>query len=203
MAKSNSTAALVHIPPDTSVIPYSTEVPGNLEWFDRSRSEYVEWYEQLERFLDDINPEKPGGKLILDDVLDSILKSEMPTGIVSGLLTTFRVTQSARRVYKRREIWNKVVAQTLQLTFTSPIHKDLEFRFTFYQIEQVWQSVDLSEPFLPEDYKKLYSNVSQKFSVGKLRTRIMKFPRLSDYVEYKLRQFKDSFQKFQTNMLGY
>lgn len=186
----------------TRVERYNTDVPGKLKWFEPGSQEYQDWVSQRATFIRDIDPEGQTGKAILDDILDSILDSEIPTGLVGALAKFVKVTRNARTLHKRRQIWYKVVDAVLQMTFTAPTPMEDEFVLSFHQVQHLWRTFG-GESLSPDDYKKLYSTIDTKLRVGKLKNTIIKFPELDRYVGYKLRQFKDSFHRYQLSLIEY
>jgi hypothetical protein len=188
--------------PVTTVDRYDTEVPGKLKWFEPGAKEYQDWVSQRATFIGEIDPEGESGRAILNDMLDTILDSEVPTGLMGALTTFVKATKTARTLHKRRKIWYKVVDAVLQMTFTAPTVLEDEFVLSFHQVQHLWRTFG-GGTLSPDDYKKLYSTIDTKLRVGKLRNRIIRFPELDRYVGYKLRQFKDSFHRYQFSLVEY
>lgn len=181
---------------------YNADLPGKLQWFEPGSKDYQAWVTQRAEFMGEIDAEKESGKLILNDILDSILESEIPTGLVGAVANAIKITSKARILHKRRQTWYKVVDAVLQMTFTAPNHPEDQFVLSFHQVQHLWRTF-AGESLSREDYIKLYSTIDTKLRVGKLKNKIINFPELDRYVSYKLRQFKDSFHRYQLSLVEY
>ena len=180
---------------------YNTDVPGNLRWFDPGSDKYQSWVDQRNNFMKEIDKETPGGKELLNDILDSLLESEIPSGILSTISVALKITRNARNMHKRKQIWYKVIDAVIQLTFTAPSQQDDEFVLNFYQVQHLWRGLGGGHSLSPDDYIKLYSTIDTKLRVGKLKNRVINFPELDRYIGYKIRQFKDSFHRYQLSLI--
>lgn len=184
------------------VAGYKIDVPGKLKWFESGSEEYHNWVTQHNQFIKEIDIETEGGREILTDILDSLLESEIPTGIFGAISVALKLGKKARMMLKRRQLYRNVIDGLLQLTFTAPSNENDEFAFSFYQVQHLWRAFG-GGTLPPKEYKKLYSTVDTKLRVGKLKNKIIKFPELDRYVGYKLRQFKDSFHRYQFSLVEY
>ena len=181
---------------------YDTDVPGKLKWFEPGNEDYTNWVTQRTEFIKEIDAETKDGNEILADILDAVLESEVPTGLINVIATSLKIGKKARVIHKRRQLWRNVINAVIQLTFTAPSHNDDEFIFSFFQVQHLWRGLGGSA-LPPGDYKKLYSTVSTKLLVGKLKNKIINFPELDIYVAYKLRQFRVSFHRYQVSLIEY
>lgn len=182
--------------------PYKTDLPGKLKWFESGSEEYQNWVSQRSQFIKEIDKDTASGKEILNDILDSLLESDIPTTIVSGISAALKITKKARSNYKRRQIWYKTIDAILQLNFTAPVSEDDDFILSFHQVQHLWRAFG-GNTLTESDYKKLYSTIDTKLRVGKLKNKIIKYPELDRYVSYKLRQFKDSYHRYQLSLIEY
>lgn len=191
------TQALVELSPPpagTSVIP--RDVPGRLTWFEPTSPEHQQWVQQRESFLRYIDAASSTGKAVLEDLIDGLLEGELPTGILSLL----KFTATARKAHKRRQVWRSVVQQIMLLTLTPSFNRDTDFVFRFYQVEEVWRAFSRDD-LTREDYKRLYSVVRTRLSAGKLREEILTYDKLTQYVDYKLRQFLASHNEHHMSLI--
>ena len=109
MQMHNSAQAISVLTQPAGMDTYNTDVPGKLRWFEPGSSEYQSWVEQRSKFIKEIDTGTSEGKEILSDILDSLLESEIPSGIISTILVFLKITKSARTMHKRRQIWYKVI----------------------------------------------------------------------------------------------
>lgn len=185
-----------------AVAGFNKSVPGKLNWFEPGSDEYGRWAAQRSQFIREIDTETEAGKEVLMDIFDTLIESEVPTGLISIISTSLKISKKARMLHKRRKLWQDVICAVVQLTFTPPSHNDDEFVFSIHQIQHVWRGFG-GDSLSTNDYKKLYSTIDTKMRVGKLKNKILNFPELDNYVGYKLRQFKDSFHRYQMGLIEY
>jgi len=174
-----------------------SDIPGELDWFKPGTDAYNEWRDQRESFLETIKPSTSGGRAILNDLLDGLLRGEIPTGWSGVLSMTFRLTAQARRTCKRRRLWEGLVWEVLQRTFTPPIARGEEFVLSFSQIQQLWVDADGND-LAWKDYKRLYSVIKTKLEGGPLRDVLLQYPRLDEYAGMKLSKFTQSYLHFRS-----
>ena len=175
-------------------------VPGRLRWFEKGSPDYQNWVSEQKKFITKIEMDSQEGEEIFNDIVDGILESEVPSGILSAILAALKITKTAQLKRKRRQIWRKVVNYILRWTFSDPTDQDSEFVFDFSQVRHLWRAAG-GETLSPQDYKKVYSTIYTKLHAGRLKEEIMKFPVLNRYIGYKLRQFKYSFQQYQIGLI--
>lgn len=174
-----------------------TDVPGQLQWFKPGSEEYIEWASQREQFLAAIKPETEEGKAILSDIVEALLRQDIPTGPIGAISMVLRATRRARIAIKKRQDWNTVLWIVLQRTFTPVIEPDEDFVLSFAQLQYIW-TAEAGGDCSVRDYKQLYAVITTRLRAGPLKNAILKYPRLDAYTAVKLRQFQQSYLHYYT-----
>ncbi len=167
------------------------EVPGKLNWFKQGTPEHQRWCNEWEKFLKYIKEDSKEGNEIISDILDGILGSEVPTGVLHGISIALKNIKKGRSKRIKRKTWRNIVTHILQRTYTDTSEHSDDLKFEYPQINRIWKAywkhkTDISI----DDYELLYSNIDTKLRAGKLRNKILIYPELTRYTDYKLRQYK-------------
>jgi hypothetical protein len=81
MQNDNDPTALVPTQPE-EMLRY-TDVPGRLKWFEQGSPEHQNWIEQRTEFIKSIDANTAEGQTIQNDIVDTLVESEIPTGLIS------------------------------------------------------------------------------------------------------------------------
>lgn len=187
---------------ELSIVPANSNCavsPGSC-FFPQSildNPDYQHYLSKREKLLNIIRKNSAGIAPVVDDIVDLLLDSEIPTGTIGAITTFFKIAKKARKNQKQREAFKKAIIDILEQIFDPTLF----YRLTSKDIKDAFCNHGFDrEKLTAKQIAHVYTKISMSLKTGIIRDLIFD-EGLITYIHLKLEQIKESEQNWKLSEL--